>query len=334
MIDVAGDIEGAVGGPLGGYRFIDLFAGIGGFHYALKPFGAECVFASEIDKKASDIYCLNHKLRPKGDITKIGAADIPAHDILCAGFPCQPFSVSGHQKGFGDIRGTLFFDIARIAGHHKTKIVFLENVKNLVRHDGGRTMQTIIKTLENLNYTVFYKVLNTSNFGLPQNRERIFIVGFNKTHFKGIRFLFPAPRLVSSLETILETNPENPRILKRDDVSLNYGFLKTIKKTFGGLPNRPVQIGTINKGRQGDRIYHPKGHAITLLACGAKGMYKIGNTIRKLTPRECARAQGFPEKTIIHKSVATAWKHFGNSVSIDTVQFVIRQIIKVVKANQ
>ncbi len=246
---------------LKGYKFIDLFAGIGGFHYALKSFGAECVFASEIDEKASLVYEQNHGLKPFGDITQIDEKDIPKHDILCAGFPCQAFSISGKQKGFEDTRGTLFFDIARIVKEHQPKIVFLENVKNFVKHDKGNTLKIIQNTLENLGYVFFYKVLNTSDFGLPQNRERVYMICFHKDFIKQPKFHFPSE--------------------------------------------------------------------------GAKtGLYKIGNTIRKLSPRECARLQGFPEDFKMDKSITQAHKQFGNSVSINVLQYILREVIKTINNEQ
>ena len=174
------------------YNFIDLFAGIGGFHLALNSMGANCVFASEWDKYAAETYQENFHLKPFGDITQIKENDIPKHDILCGGFPCQAFSISGKQKGFEDTRGTLFFDIARIVDYHKPKVLLLENVKNLAKHDEGKTIKTIIKTLEELEYSVFTKVLNSSNFGLPQNRERIYIVAFHKS-LNSDNFKFPVP---------------------------------------------------------------------------------------------------------------------------------------------
>lgn len=322
------------------YKFIDLFAGIGGFHYALNSFGAECVFASEIDKKASEIYFLNHGLPPQGDITKIDEKEIPKHDILCGGFPCQAFSISGKQKGFEDTRGTLFFDIARIVNYHKPKILFLENVKNFVRHDKGKTLDTVIKTLKELNYTVFYKVLNTSNFGLPQNRERVYIVGFHNADFDDIKFSFPDNQITSTLEDVLEKNPSDGKVINRPDISY-YKDLILQKNMFGeiDLPNKPIQIGKVNKGGQGERIYHPKGHAITLSAYGGgvgskTGLYLIDNKVRKLSPRECARIQGFPDDFILHKSVSEAQKQFGNSVSINTLQSVLVEISKTITPNE
>ena len=152
------------------YRFIDLFAGIGGFRIALESFGANCVFSSEWDKYAQKVYEANFGELPEGDITQISENNIPNHDILCGGFTCQPFSISGKQKGCEDIRGTLFFDIARIVEYHQPKVLFLENVRNFETHDDGKTLKIVKATLRDLGYDVFHKVLNASYFGLPQNR--------------------------------------------------------------------------------------------------------------------------------------------------------------------
>lgn len=319
---------------LTGYKFIDLFAGIGGFHYALSSFGAECVFASEIDKKASEIYEINHNLKPEGDITIIEEKDIPKHDILCAGFPCQAFSISGKQKGFEDTRGTLFFDIARIINYHRPKILFLENVKNFAKHDNGKTVKIVEKTLNEINYSVHYKVLNTSKFGLPQNRERIYIVAFNNNDFKKTDFNFPSINIVSSLNDILENEPIDGKIIEREDIFINKTYIPD-KNIFGeiSLPNKPIQIGKVNKGGQGERIYHSMGHAITLSAYGGgagskTGLYKIKDKIRKLSPRECARLQGYPENFILPKSISEAHKQFGNSISINVLQYIVKEIVR------
>lgn len=320
--------------------FIDLFAGIGGVHLALHQLGAECVFASEWDKYASETYLQNYGLKPHGDITKIPEQEIPSHDILCAGFPCQAFSISGKQKGFEDIRGTLFFDIARIVKHHQPKVLFLENVKNLVRHDSGKTFKTIINVLQELGYNVHHKIFNTSDFGLPQNRERVYIVGFHNS-WKSDNFQFPTPpKIVVSLASILEKNPTNAKVIERDDIQI-YKDFQTEKTLFGeeNFPNKPIQIGIVNKGGQGERIYHSAGHSITLSAygggVGAKtGLYLIDGKIRKLSPRECARLQGFPESFIINRSDTQAYKQFGNSVSINVLKEVLKEISKIINQNR
>lgn len=323
---------------LEGYRFIDLFAGIGGFHYALESFGAQCVFASEWDKYAAETYHNNFGIYPEGDITQIEEVNIPEHDILCAGFPCQAFSISGKQQGFEDTRGTLFFDIVRIANHHRPKILFLENVKNLAKHDGGKTLKVILSTLDGIGYDVNYKVLNTSNFGLPQNRERIYIVAFRKD-LNINNFMFPDKQTIQTcLYDILEREP-NAKIIQRDDIKLREEFVGN-KDLWGEIKllNKPIQVGIVNKGGQGERIYHPLGHAITLSAygggVGAKtGLYIVNDVIRKLSPRECARLQGFPDSFVLNKSDSQSYKQFGNSVSIDVLQHILIEIDKALHNN-
>lgn len=322
------------------YKFIDLFAGIGGFHYALASLGAECVFASEWDKHASETYKNNFGLEPNGDITLINETEIPKHDILCGGFPCQAFSISGKRKGFDDTRGTLFFDIARIVNHHKPKVLFLENVKNLAKHDEGKTLTTIIKTLEELEYTVFNKVFNASNFGLPQNRERVYIVAF-RNNINSKKFKFPTPTNEQvCLENILEDNPTSAKVIQRSDINI-YKTYKAQNSLFGEIEllNKPIQIGKVNKGGQGERIYHPLGHAITLSAYGGgvgskTGLYLVKDKVRKLSPRECARVQGFPDEFILNKTDSQAYKQFGNSVSINVLQKIILEIQKTLETNE
>lgn len=322
------------------YKFIDLFSGIGGFHLALNSLGAKCIFASEWDKYASETYQENFEIKPSGDITQIKETEIPAHDILCAGFPCQAFSISGKQKGFEDTRGTLFFDIARIANYHKPKVLFLENVKNLVKHDKGNTFRTILYTLEELGYNVFAKVLNSGHFGLPQNRERVYIVAFHKT-IKAESFSFPTPiNRPVCLEQILENSPNDAKIIRRNDIEIykNYSASGSLFSETE-LPNKPIQIGKVNKGGQGERIYHPLGHAITLSAYGGgvgskTGLYLIDGKIRKLSPRECARVQGFPDDFIINSSITQAYKQFGNSVSVNVLQYISLEIAKVLQENK
>lgn len=314
------------------YSFIDLFAGIGGFHYALSSYGARGVFASEIDKHAAYTYYQNHGVKPEGDITQIDEKGIPPHDILCAGFPCQAFSISGKQRGFEDTRGTLFFDIIRIVREHEPKIVLLENVKNLIRHDGGNTLAVIKDSLKLLGYEVYYDILNASHYGLPQNRERIYFIAFRKD-LEVPAFQFPKSQGKHvALHQVLEDNPEEAKVIKRDDISI-YKSLLFSEDTFF---NKPVQIGKVNKGGQGERIYHPSGHAITLSAhgggVGAKtGLYLIGGKIRKLSPRECARLQGFPETFKINPSPSQAYKQFGNAVAINVLQSIISEVVKLLE---
>lgn len=313
------------------FTFIDLFAGVGGFHVALSKFGAKCVFASEWDKHAQKTYQTNFHIEPFGDITGIHEQDIPSHDVLCAGFPCQAFSISGKQQGFDDARGTLFFEIARIVKYHQPKVLLLENVKNFAKHDKGNTLKTVLKILNELNYHVFYQILNASDFELPQNRERIYFVCFHKS-LNITQFNFPRPSDKKvKLQDFLEDNPI-AKVVERDDIV----FTKSIDEQydiFGSeiLPNKPIQIGKVGKGGQGERIYHPLGHAITLSAYGGgvgskTGLYKVGNVIRKLSTQECARILGFGDDFKIVSSQSQAYQQFGNSVAVNVLVAILKQI--------
>jgi len=313
--------------------FIDLFAGIGGFRIALEDYGAKCVFSSEWDKYASLTYEHNFGEKPAGDITKIKENEIPSHDVLCAGFPCQAFSISGKQGGFKDTRGTLFFDIARIAKYHKPKVLLLENVKNLVRHDTGKTLSTIIRVLFDIGYEVFFEILDASDFGIPQSRKRVFFVCFERK--TGIdKFEFPRPEAKNViLKQILQSDSATSEfVINRKDVKMKKkDFPK--KNIFGEYPQKPVRIGTINKGGQGERIYSIYAHAVTLSAYGGgvaakTGAYLVNNKIRKLSPRECLRLLGFPENFELPVPITQAYKQCGNSVVIPIVKKIFKKILE------
>ena len=307
--------------------FIDLFAGIGGFRLALESYGLKCVWSCEWDKHAQKTYFANFGEIPTGDITKIKEKDIPSHDILCAGFPCQAFSISGKQRGFEDTRGTLFFDIARIVKYHKPKILLLENVKNFAGHNKGKTLNNSLRILDELGYFVFYDTLNASHYGLPTSRERIYFVCYRKD--LGIpNFSFPEPTYEKIyLKDVLEKNVDlSIYEIKRKDI-------KITKNRKQKLSLRPIQIGTINNGGQGERIYSISGHAITLSAYGGgaaakTGAYLIDGKIRKLTPRECANVMGFPKNFRMPATNSQAYKQFGNSVVVPVLMRIAGQILK------
>lgn len=307
--------------------FIDLFAGIGGFRIALESFGAKCVFSSEIDIYAKETYQANFGEEPCGDITKIKSEEIPAHDILCAGFPCQPFSISGKQKGFEDTRGTLFFEIARITEYHKPKVLILENVRNLVRHNNGKTFSYMLRALSELGYNVFYKVLNAGDYGVPQSRERVYIICFRKDlQIKDFAFPNPIANKVYLKDILLPDKDTDKYVIVRNDIVIFNKYVKECKPL-------PIRIGTINKGGQGERIYSPLGHAITLSAygggAGAKtGAYLVNGRVRKLAPRECALVQGFPDEFIIPVSDNQAYKQFGNSVAVPVLLAILNEIVQ------
>ena len=315
---------------LNNLKYIDLFAGIGGFRLALDSFGAECVFTSEWDKFASAVYEDNFDDKVHGDITQIFAEDIPNHDILCGGFPCQPFSISGKREGFKDVRGTLFFDIARIAEHHQPKVLILENVRNIISIDNGNVVRTIKEILSELNYNIFIEIINADRFAVPHSRKRVFFICIHKSlHVNNYDLSTPNYNLYSVAD-ILEKNSDLSHLeITRNDIVLN----KDIEKDFlGNYPNKPIRIGTISKGGQGERIYSINGTAITLSAQGGgagsnTGCYSVNGKVRRLSVRECARLMGFPEEFKICKHEKQAHKQFGNGVVINVVQFIIQDLI-------
>ncbi|RKD25772.1 DNA (cytosine-5-)-methyltransferase [Ammoniphilus oxalaticus] len=321
------------GQALKGYTFIDLFAGIGGFHQAFQSFGAECVFASEWDPHAQQTYFENYGIRPAGDITQIEADEIPEHDILCAGFPCQAFSISGKQRGFEDARGTLFFDVARIANFHQPKLLFLENVRQFAKHDGGKTLRTVQTVLDQIGYQVWHTVLNASAFGLPQNRARIYIIAIRKD-LNLTSFQFPSPTYepIRLRDIVLPDQETTAYVIERDDIRIDATKIPS-EDAVDQLPLQPIRIGTINKGGQGERIYSDLGHAVTLSAYGGgagskTGAYLINGRVRKLAPRECARAQGFSDDFKIPVSDSQAWKQFGNSVPVTVIKQIIAALLQ------
>ena len=306
--------------------FIDLFAGLGGFRLALQSLGAKCVYSNEWDKFAQQVYNDNFGDIPEGDITQVDEKTIPDHDILCAGFPCQAFSISCKQRGFEDSRGTLFFDVARIVKCKKPKIVFMENVKNFATHDNGHTLEVVQNTMEELGYTFFQKVLNAVDYGVPQKRERIYMVCFRND--LGIDdFVFPAPfKLIRHVEDFLLDEKDVPDKLyvQREDTYME-------NKVDNKYSNKPIRLGIVNKGGQGERIYSTKGIAITLSAYGGgafakTGGYLVNGKYRKLAPRECARIMGYPDTYKIISNYNQAYKQFGNSVVIDVLQYIAIEI--------
>ena len=228
---------------LSNYTFIDLFAGLGGFRLALESLGAKCVYSNEWDKFAQTVYNDNFGDIPEGDITKVDENTIPDHDILCAGFPCQAFSISGKQRGFEDSRGTLFFDVARIVKCKKPKVVFMENVKNFASHDNGKTLQVVKATMEELGYSFNYKVLNATDFGMPQKRERIYMVCFRNDLNCG-RFDFPKPFPLSRhVEDFLlkDESMVSNLYIERSDIYYNV-------KDDSKFSNKSIRLGIVNKG--------------------------------------------------------------------------------------
>lgn len=307
-------------------KFIDLFAGIGGFRLALESFGAKCVYSSEWDNDAQNTYEQNFGERPQGDITKVDEKTIPNHEILCAGFPCQPFSISGKKLGFEDSRGTLFFDVARIVKEKKPKVVFMENVKNFETHDNGKTLQVVKATMEELKYDFYFKVLDASDYGVPQKRERIYMIAISKD-VPHKEFKFPKPiKCGVHVEDIIDNS------IGLDSKLYKCKYVYQIEKEDINYANKPIRLGIVNKGGQGDRIYSTKGIAITLSAQGGgtfnkTGGYLINGKARRLSIRECARLMGFPDKYIPCNKEGQAYKQFGNSVVVNVLQYIVQEII-------
>lgn len=280
------------------FKFIDLFAGIGGFHMAFHNVGAECVFVSEWDEAARKTYKANfEKVSPDifidegnlfvGDITKINAHDIPDFDILTGGFPCQPFSQAGLKKGFNEARGTLFFDVARILKAKQPSAFFLENVRGLLSHNGGETFDTIRRILtDDLGYSFYYKIVRASDFGVPQHRPRLYMVGFKD---KSIDFHFPEPT----------------------------GLKMTMSDVFEGNAERRIGY-TLRVGGRGSDINDRRNW----------DAYIVDGEVKRLTPKEGLRMQGFPDDFIFPVSNAQAMKQLGNSVAVPAVQAVAQEIIK------
>jgi len=338
------------------FKFIDLFAGIGGIRLPFQELGGECVFTSEWDKFSQKVYATNFGHLPSGDITKVIAQDIPDHDILLGGFPCQAFSQAGLKKGFNDSRGTMFFEIQRLLAEKRPKAFLLENVKQLKGHDKGRTLNHILETLEGTNeqqvpddipmseearnalsaklrYQVFYKVLRARDFGVPQNRERIFIVGFDTDYFgESIDFeeifSFPNPPMnATRLGDILEDSSKlDPKYTLSD-------------KLWNGHLRRKEEHKEKGNGFGYSLFTEDSPYTSTLSA----RYYKDGSEIlisqsqlkknpRKLTPRECARLQGFPESFVIDAvSDGQAYKQFGNSVCVPVIRAVAKQMLAAMK---
>lgn len=298
-------------------KTIDLFAGIGGIRLGFETWGCKNVFTSEWDKDAQIMYEANFGEKPFGDITAISPDDIPNHDILLAGFPCQPFSIIGNMQGFSDTRGTLFFNIEEILRVKQPYAFLLENVKQLRTHDNGRTFQVILEKLKSLGYFVHHTILNALDFGLPQKRERTVIVGFKEN----IRFSFPKPTgIFISLSEILE--PEN-------QIDKKYFASKDIlQKRLEKLKGEPFYPSVWHENKGGNISVLPFSCA---LRAGGSYNYLLVNGSRRLTEREMLRLQGFPENFIINVSYTAMRKLTGNSVAVPVFRAVAKQIIEAIE---
>ncbi len=305
------------------FRFIDLFAGIGGIRIAFEKHGGECVFSSEWNKYSCITYKSNFREVPAGDITKIRAEEIPSFDVLCAGFPCQPFSIAGVSKkkslgrkhGFDDKeQGNLFFEIVRIVKHHQPKIVFLENVKNLLSHDRGNTFQIIKAALDNLGYQVDVHVYDAANF-VPQHRERTIIVGC-KTH--KIDLPKELPKKCCRVSDILESNVDSKYTLSDKLWNFLQAYAKKHREKGNGFGFGLANLNGVT--RTLSARYYKDGSEILVP--------QDGKNPRRLTPRECARLQGYPDNFEIPVSDTQAYKQFGNSVCVPMMSHLAAYVLK------
>jgi DNA (cytosine-5)-methyltransferase 1 len=299
------------------FTFIDLFAGIGGIRIPFDELGGDCVFTSEWDKFAQQTYNANFGEIPEGDITKIPVEKIPQHDILLAGFPCQPFSMAGKKEGFSDTRGTLFFNIEKIVKHHQPSVLFLENVKNLKNHDKGRTFKIIKKHIEDMGYQVYEKILNAKDFGVPQNRERIYMICFKDS---SVKFKFPKP---------LKTKVKVGDILEKE-VDGKYTISD---KLWAGHQRRKKMHRRKGNGFGYSMFNSDSPYTSTITARYHKDGAEIlieqeGLNPRKVTPREAARLQGFPDTFQIPVSDTQAYRQFGNSVAVPVIRAIAKEVIE------
>lgn len=322
--------------------FIDLFCGLGGFRIAFENHGAKCVFSSEIDKWAVETYKENFNEIPHGDITKIHEENIPEHDILCAGFPCQPFSIAGKRMGFEDTRGTLFFDVARILKAKKPKAFILENVKGIVSHDEGRTLKTIEHTLEDLGYDFSYKVMNALDHGIPQNRERWYCIGFRKdlnVHFvsdsiladsdeKKI-FMFPEKK---ELNLFLKDFIEEHSHLEEYKISMiaQSHIKKHLElKKISILPQELVIANEVRPSKCQFRTNGTVPCFTAKMGTGGNNVPIIVNYNRKLTEKECLKLMGFPNWYKIRKNHQQSYKQLGNSVVVSIIDNFAKKIVSI-----
>lgn len=310
-------------------KFIDLFAGIGGFRVALEKNGAKCVFSSEIDKYARETYKQNFGEIPSGDIFEIDAEDIPNHDILCAGFPCQPFSIAGKRLGFEDARGTLFFEVARIIKTKRPKAFILENVAGLVNHDNGKTLETIINILNDLNYSVEWKLMNAKDYGIPQNRNRWYCVGFDNDYTEFNLDVFPEKEeLKKTLKDIIDLNNVNKKEYIVSDTAI-----KNMKKHIDNflfkneLKDEPIIANNIRPSKVSFSSNGISPCLTAKMGTGGNNVPVIYNLNRKFTTDECLKIMGFPDTYKIKANYSQSYKQLGNSVVVPIIEKISQKII-------
>ena len=314
------------------FTFIDLFAGIGGFRIPMQESKGKCVFTSEFNYWAQKTYEHNFGEVPFGDITTLDLEIVPKHDVLTAGFPCQPFSISGKMKGFEDTRGTLIYNVFQIIEERQPKVIFLENVKHLIHHDKGNTLKIILKDLENLGYKTSWKLLNASDFGVAQNRERIIIIGHKEEKFDFTK-LETKPKPI--LKEILDQDVEFEYLNEPYTILLNYRTQES-GLIFIGHRNKSIRKAGVRPGtehlsrvhKQPNRIYSSDGLHPALPSQESSGRFWIYDKgqVRKLTINECYKLMGFPERFIKINNLSESYRQIGNSVCVPMIKEITKQI--------
>lgn len=309
-------------------RFIDLFCGIGGFRIAFEKNNCDCVFSSDIDVYACNTYKSNFGDYPLSDITKVKSEDIPEFDILCGGFPCQPFSIAGKRLGFEDTRGTLFFDVARILKDKKPKAFLLENVKGITNHDKGNTMKVIEKVLDDLGYYYEWRVLNAKDYGVPQNRERWYCIGFRKDILdKGFHFTWPEKKEIKkTLEAIINQSTDEDYYIS-DTCKLNISNGLERKKI---IPNEFTLAYEIRASRCQFATNGISPCLTAKMGTGGNNVPVVVSQNRKLTEKECLMIMGFPKSYKIKKGYQS-YKQIGNSVAVPVVTEIAEEIVRVLR---
>jgi DNA (cytosine-5-)-methyltransferase len=308
------------------FKFIDLFCGLGGFRIAMEKIGGECVFSSDNNIEVCKVYEENFGDNPYSDITEVSEKDIPQFDVLCAGFPCQPFSIAGKRMGFNDSRGTMFFEVARIIKHNKPKIAFLENVSGIVSHDSGKTIKVITNTLEELGYVVNTKIMNAKDYGIPQNRNRWYCVAIRKDIYNK-KFEFPEK---CNLKYTLNDSIENKKIsdYNSTETAMNniFKFIDNFKNSDRYYKNNFIIANEIRASKCNFRSDGISPCLTAKMGTGGNNIPVVVELKRKLTEKECLKIMGYPDEYKIKPNNMHSYKQIGNSVVVPLITEIAKKI--------
>ena len=308
------------------FKFIDLFCGLGGFRIAMEKIGGKCVFSSDNNIEVCKVYEENFGDNPYSDITEVSEKDIPQFDVLCAGFPCQPFSIAGKRMGFNDSRGTMFFEVARIIKHNKPKIAFLENVSGIVSHDSGKTIKVITNTLEELGYVVNTKIMNAKDYGIPQNRNRWYCVAIRKDIYNK-KFEFPEK---CNLKYTLNDSIENKKISDYNStvIAMNniFKFIDNFKNSDRYYKNNFIIASEIRASKCNFRSDGISPCLTAKMGTGGNNIPVVVELKRKLTEKECLKIMGYPDEYKIKPNNMQSYKQIGNSVVVPLITEIAKKI--------